>query len=301
MNKVFVLGADIGGSHITCAAIDVANAQPDMTTYTEVKVNSKAENANEILEAWAQAIVSTTQKLTNGTIKGLGLAIPGPFDYPNGIALYTGENDKFTSLYMCNVREQIAARTELKPEQIFFANDAACFGLGENWVGAGKGASHMVGITLGTGFGTVFMKDGKVITSGNEVPQGGELWNSPFRSTIAEDYASTRWFVKRYEELTGIKVSGVLDIAQAAAERPEVQQLFDEFATNLAEILAGPIQKFGAKKLIIGGNIAKASPLFLPKVQQAFDNQKLDVQVATSKLFEQAAVLGSAKLAIDSI
>ena len=41
-------------------------------------------------------------------------------------------------------------------------NDARAFGLAELRLGAGRGASSMVGLTLGTGIGGVFAVDGRV-------------------------------------------------------------------------------------------------------------------------------------------
>lgn len=301
MNKSYILGADIGGSHITCAAINIATAAIEKETYTEEKVNSKAEEPAEVLDAWAKAINAAASKVGSENVEGIGLAIPGPFDYVNGIALYTGENDKFAALYQLDVRSSISERTDIPANRIFFANDAACFGMGENWAGAGRSAKRMIGITLGTGFGAVYMKDGKHVTDGPGVPNGGELWDYPYKGTIAEDFVSTRWFVKRYAELTGIAVDGVYEVARVYNTSKESQQVFAEFSNTLADILYPSLKEFGAESLVIGGSIAKSAHLFIDQVHGILQQRGVDVRVAPSELFDQAAILGAAKLVINSI
>lgn len=297
----YILGADIGGSHIACAAVEVNTAKIDTNTYTEEKVDSKAEIANDIFEAWAKAINAVITKVGANKIQGLGLAIPGPFDYKNGIALYTGANDKFASLYQKNVKLELSQRTGIEQNRIFFANDAACFGMGENWAGAGKSSSRMVGITLGTGFGTVYMKDGKHVTDGQGVPKGGELWDYPYRGTIAEDFVSTRWFVKRFNELTGQTVTGAYEVAKAYETNAQAKQVFDEFGATLVDILTPSLKEFGATSLVIGGSISKSSHLFIPQIQENFRKNGLQINVAATELFDHAAIFGAAKLVLDSI
>ncbi len=45
----------------------------------------------------------------------------------------------------------------------FLINDARAFGLAELRLGAGRGASSMIGLTLGTGVGGVIAIDGRVV------------------------------------------------------------------------------------------------------------------------------------------
>jgi glucokinase len=44
------------------------------------------------------------------------------------------------------------------------------------------------------------------------------LWDSPFKDSICEDYLATRWFVNRYEELTGEQISGTKDLLDKPAK-----------------------------------------------------------------------------------
>ena len=44
-----------------------------------------------------------------------------------------------------------------------------------------------VGLTLGTGVGSAFAVDGKIVGKGRGVPPGGEIWDLPYRESIVEE------------------------------------------------------------------------------------------------------------------
>ena len=157
MNKKFVVGVDVGGSHITAGLIDMANKSYVPNTEVRKRVNSHAP-ADEILGIWAATIAEVDPK---GEYC-IGMAMPGPFDYQNGIALIKGFN-KYDELYGLNIRELLAERLNIKGEMIRFRNDAEAFLEGEVFCGAAKGFTDVIGITLGTGLGSAISKDGITI------------------------------------------------------------------------------------------------------------------------------------------
>ena len=130
----------------------------------------------------------------------IGIAMPGPFDYENGIS-YIKDQNKYEALYGLNIKEQLAKKLEISISDISILNDAACFLQGEVFGGAGQGFKRVMGLTLGTGFGSARSVDGKT--------DDADLWCSPYREGIAEDYLSTRWFLKQYKEISGKLVKNV--------------------------------------------------------------------------------------------
>lgn len=76
------------------------------------------------------------------------------------------------------------------------------------------------------------------MTTGSTVPEHGCLWHLPFKSGIANDYISTRWFLREYAALRGQQAKGVREIADLARENHELRALFVRFGRNLASILA---------------------------------------------------------------
>jgi len=298
MNHRAALGVDVGGTHISCGVVDLATGALDEASLGSADVDASA-GAGEILDAWCGPIDAALDSRAGAVVTGIGVAMPGPFDYGNGISYIKGLN-KYESLYGLNVRREFAARLRFPEDRILFLNDASCFALGENWVGAGRGFRRMVGITLGTGFGSALVSGGKCVESGRGVPPGGAFWNYPYRDSIAENFFSGRRLLKRYEELTGIKLSGVLELARAAtsdsAESSPAGRVFLEYAENLAAFLAPWLKEFGAEGLVIGGNIARSHGLFLPKMTEYFIEHGVRTRVVPSVLLDKAAIIGAAGL-----
>jgi glucokinase len=253
-------------------------------------------SAAEILDTWAAALKETLEMLPHTEIKGVGFAMPGPFDYEKGIALFERVK-KFESLYGVNVTQELKRRLDLPDTLPFrYTNDATAFAMGEAWAGEGNRFDRVVALTLGTGFGSAFLKNGISLTSGDDLPLDGCMWHIPFGDGIADDYISTRWFLSEYEKLTGKAVEGVFEMAELALEDPDVGQLFEEFGANMGEILLPHAKKFGAEVIILGGNISHAYHLFGNAFEEKLDEGELHVQVLVSELGEDAALLGSARI-----
>lgn len=109
--KKIALGTDIGGSHITCQLFNLDNNQPVEYTRHRVAANSRASK-NEILDEWVNAIRLATKNHKIPSLSGIGFAMPGPFDYRNGVAWFEGVQ-KFENLYGANIREEIKNRLNL--------------------------------------------------------------------------------------------------------------------------------------------------------------------------------------------
>lgn len=301
MNKLrrFSIGCDIGGSHISCALVDIDSGKIFENSIVNVKVDNSSE-AHIILDAWAKAIDQCKSNIPlDGSFIGIGFAIPGPFDYENGIALYDNSNQKFENLNNVDVTTEITSRLGIDKNQLKFTNDATAFALGSYWFGSGKGFKKMIAITLGTGFGSSFISHGKSIEEGNTVPDGGYLWDKPFEDGIADDYFSTRWFVNSFNDISNEKVTGVKQIAEFANEGNKTAiELFNQFGTNLGTCLTNPIANFEAEIVVIGGNIGEALSLFNPSLQKYLKAKNINITFKTSVLKESAAMLGATAIFI---
>jgi len=252
MNKKFVVGVDVGGSHITAGLIDMANKSYVPNTEVRKRVNSHAP-ADEILGIWAATIAEVDP---NGEYC-IGMAMPGPFDYPNGIALIKGFN-KYDELYGLNIRELLAERLNIKGEMIRFRNDAEAFLEGEVFCGAAKGFTNVIGITLGTGLGTAISKGGITIDA--------EMSVTPYKGEIIEEYVSTRGLVRTYFNLSGKKVENVKIIEEHIETDELASEAFKIFASDLTWFLHQFIQKTNPDFLVVGGNIANGWELFMNQV-----------------------------------
>lgn len=281
--KRWIVGIDIGGSHITAALIDLEKQCVLEESKVRRRVNSNG-SADEILQTWIEVlkivISGSPQEITS-----LRLAMPGPFDYENGISLIKGMN-KYESLYGLDIRADLAKHLAVVPENILFRNDAEAFLHGEVFCGAARSNRKAIGITLGTGLGSAVSLDG--------ITKDACLGVSAFKGGIAEDYISTRWFVKRYNELTGKKIEGTEALIALYGAEPAVERIFTEFSSNLSTFLASFILNEQPEVVVIGGNIAKTHALFLHEVTNQLKDSGIFTPLKIAELWEDGALLGAA-------
>jgi glucokinase len=291
MNKNrYNIGVDVGGSHISSALVNLSDGSVLKESICEVKIDSSGS-----IEHIVGSLRTVLQKTVAGqehTIESVGIAMPGPFDYPNGISLIKGVH-KLDAIYGLNLKQMI--RDSLPVDLIVFENDAVCFALGEHYAGAAKGTRRSLTVTLGTGFGSTFLVDGVAQTSGDGIPANGYLYNQPFGNSIADDYFSTRGFIGQWKEETGESVAGVKEIAEQAQQNNAVAlRIFETFAENLSEFIAPWLKRFKPEILVLGGSIARSAPLFIDKLRNKLINNGIDSAVNVCRLWDQAPIIGAA-------
>jgi glucokinase len=150
--------------------------------------------------------------------------------------------------------------------------------------GAAKDSCTAIGLTLGTGLGSAYYSNGEV--------KDANLWCSPFKNGIAEDYLSTRWFTMRYREVTGNTVSGVKELVSLSTDS-SVIKIFDEFGTNLGLFLRDMTAKRQADVIVIGGNIAHAFKFFHDSLLEALGARAQSL-LKRAALGEEASLIGAA-------
>ncbi|UCS93088.1 ROK family protein [Echinicola marina] len=282
MSSNKVIGIDIGGSHITAGMVNMKDYRLDESTVVRKAVHSQGD-AMTIIQQWKDAISSVPGY--DATDVKIGIAMPGPFNYPEGIS-FIKDQGKYQSLYELHVKEMLADALGIQVDQIHFENDAACFLQGEVASGAARSVKSAIGLTLGTGLGSSRYH--------GDFAQDAALWCSPFRGVIVEDYVSTRWFVKAYKERTGRSISEVRELTQNPENQGVAREIFREFGENLAEFLKIFIEKEQPEVIVIGGNITKAGELFIPVVQEELAKSNLSTPIRISELGESAALIGAA-------
>jgi glucokinase len=295
MEKISI-GVDVGGSHISSAAYVWGEHRFLPETLSEHELDNQ-KPSDEIISIWSKTIAETLKKVKPATAKGIGFAMPGPFDYYKGIALFKGLNKKYENLYGLNIAKEIRLPLSL-PESfpVRFINDATAFAIGESIAGSAAGASRCLAITLGTGFGSSFLENHIPVVSGEEVPENGMVYHLPFEKGTADDYFSTRGLLGRYFERTGKKLTGVKELAGMASGDPLAQELFHDFGLKMGIFLKPWIVKFGVEVLVIGGNISNAYPLFGESLNRSFAEDGMKVKTGISELKETASIIGSAAL-----
>jgi len=279
-NSSYVLACDIGGTHITSAIVHTQRWEIVPSTLTRIHVNSLA-GAKSIFQTWAQAINSCISTF-DGQISQIGIAMPGPFEYEKGISYMKNQN-KYDALYELQITSPLKNELLYPTVDIRYINDAAAFLQGEVFGRELSNADCILGITLGTGLGSAVWNKG-------EKAFDADLWKDHYRESIFEEYLVTRWFTKRFYELSGRQESGLKDIIEKHLHTDACQQLLAEYSEQLYDFIHHFSQKHPCNHFIIGGNIAKAWDLI---------NKKQDFSAFTinTPLYgEKAALIGAASI-----
>ncbi|MFD2742039.1 MULTISPECIES: ROK family protein [Sphingobacterium] len=279
----FVLACDIGGTHITSAIVDTETWLILSDTITRQHVDSSTD-AKSILLSWTDcmhACINNSKK----EINEIGIAMPGPFDYEEGRSLMIGQT-KYDSLYQMVVTQPIIENLVGLPiKKISYINDAAAFLQGEIFAQGLDYKDKILGITLGTGLGSAVWSNGQKAFD-------AALWEAPFRDTIFEEFLVTRWFTKRFNELTGLTKPGLKEILEEHGELRETAILLDEYVKHLLDFLAYFSSQHGATDFIIGGNITKAWNKICASQRSAIAQYNIEL----GKYQEHAAIIGAASL-----
>ena len=98
----------------------------------------------------------TEQYRGSGKFLGAGIGVPGIIDMESGMMRKSANLPGWSDY---PVRDEIERRLGAR---VCLDNDAKVAALGEQWLGAGRGAANMAMITLGTGIGGAIVLNGKI-------------------------------------------------------------------------------------------------------------------------------------------
>ncbi|WP_192085253.1 ROK family protein [Algoriphagus sp. Y33] len=275
-----LIGVDIGGSHISAAKVTLRGRVASFNCFEEADVDTFGDQES-IISAWAEVIRKAAGESVNYKV---GIAMPGPYDYENGISLIKDQG-KMASLYQLSVKDLLAESLGLPSSHLAFTNDAEAFLVGESYAGAGKEFQNSVGITLGTGLGSAI----KV----HEVVKDAKLWTAPFRDGIAEDYLGTVWFKKYALEQFGVEISGAKDLLSSDFDSEVAIKVFETFGRALGEFLFPYLIRLHSEGVVLGGKISLAGAHYLPTTRAYLETMGYPVPINISALGERAALIGA--------
>ncbi|WP_239619283.1 ROK family protein [Cohnella mopanensis] len=295
MDRNLILAFDVGGTQIKAAAVIGGAILEETISHYDSHANRSAE---EIVAHFADIAVDLLAKAGEepSLIGGIGMAFPGPFDYDAGVSYIRGLS-KFESLYGIpfgeRLEESIRSHGMLAPRLsssfgIRFENDAALFGLGEAGYGEASECNRAVCLTIGTGLGSCFLENGRLVQRRDDVPDQGWLYNVPYQDKIADDWISRRGILQLASEMR-LEPDGldVRDYAIAALDGDRLAaELFETFGRRMASILASSLRAFTPDRIVIGGQISKSGILFVPAFKKELENAGVlaDVKLSNNTL-----------------
>jgi len=280
-----VIALDVGGSSVKSALVA---ADRQIVGSICVDAIQSAAGAAEIFHRLATIIAGHLENIRD--VRGIAFAFPGPFDYEQGICFIQNVG-KYEALYGLNITESLKEILGIASLDVRYRNDGEAAILGEALYGAGIPYSRLLGLTLGTGFGSAFVAEGRLITQGTDVPPHGWLYSLPYGTQRADDVFSTRGLLARLQGL-GIYATDIASAIQMAdPNNIPLEKTFASFGADLGEFVQPFVSAFRADALLITGGIAETWNRFAP-----FVIQSLSIPVVKGILGARAALLGAAAL-----
>lgn len=286
MTRGDVVGAlDIGGTHVSGGRVEATSAAIDPRSRISEPLPARSSRT-ELLAA----ISRVTRSIAEPGIASLGVAVPGPFDYSSGVSEMS---HKLERLHGISLRSELREASGLDPAAICFLNDAEAFLLGEWWAGAAQGHIRAVGVTLGTGLGSAFSRDGEIVRTGREVPPGGELYRLHFRGVNVEETISRAALLRGYGAPAdeGIDVEQIAD--RAVAGEPAARGVFSDLGSALGQFLSPWLRAFAPSCLVVGGSIARSWALFGGALRAEL-RELSGATVTVAERLDDAPLLGAA-------
>jgi glucokinase len=316
MNNYYI-GLDIGGTKIAGALISGTGRVLTRTkTSTPKKVKPK-----DIYICITDAIDELIHVggINRSSIKGIGVGVPGIVDTRNHHIL-AAPNIALTGFPL-----SVSLKRKYRM-RVVMTNDVNAGLLGEAWLGAAKGLSHVVGIFPGTGVGGAVISDGKLLlgAQGAATELGhvimsidGPLCHCGNRGCL--EALTSRWAIERDIRVavkSGQKTivtelnDGKLDMIKSrilkealAKNDSVVKAVMGKAAMVLGKTAVSLNHTFNPQAIIFGGGVIKACgdymlPIVLKEVKaDPFFKDFNTCRILASKLGDDAVILGAARLA----
>lgn len=310
MKKEYAIGIDLGGTSVKYALID-----NEGVFHFQGKLPSMADVSAEAVVGQLIAAVNEVKGVAEKEgykIEGIGIGTPGIVDSTNRVVLGGAENIKgWENLPLA---DRIEAETGLPA---LLGNDANLMGLGETMHGAGRGATHVVFLTVGTGIGGAVVIDGKLFNG--FANRGTELGHVPLIANgepcacgsvgCLEHYASTSALVRRFSQQiaeAGIsypndEINGELIVRLYKQGDKIATESLEEHCDFLGHGIAGFINIFSPQRIVIGGGLSEAGDFYIQKVSEkafrySIPDCAVNTQIMAASLGNKAGSLGAASL-----
>ncbi len=271
------IGIDLGGTNMRVGLTDGASLVGSVIEPCPAK-GTEEEVLNQLKQQIAQ--------LMRPEVTGIGVGVPSVVDSQQGIVYNVANIPAWKEVHLKTILEQAFG------VPVAVNNDANCFALGVWRFGEGQGVSDMVGLTMGTGIGSGIIIGGKLYNGVNT--GAGEIGALPFKDADFEFYCSSRFFSQLHGD-TGANFG-----KRAQAGDPEALAVWQEFGSNVGELIKAVLFTYAPEAIIIGGGISSASPLFESAMRESLKSFPYPANVAATRIepstLPNAAMLGAAEL-----
>ncbi len=311
--KEIAIGIDIGGTNTVYGVIDRKG-----NTFFEGSVSTNDYNKPKDLATALHRIITEELMHLEGTyvIRGIGIGAP------NG-NYYNGTIEFAPNLIWKGVINLNQIFSQIFQVPVVVTNDANAAAMGELMFGAAKKMKDFIMITLGTGVGSGFVANGKIIYG--KYGFAGELGHTIISQDGRECACGRKGCLETYASVTGIVRTAQIMLAKSsrrshlreihkeeltgkiitnAARKGDTLalEIFDYTAKKLGFSLANAVAITNPEAIILFGGLAHSGDLLLEPTRRYLEETLLPIFRGSVKLIpselqhQNAAVLGAAAI-----
>jgi glucokinase len=289
MSGTRVIGVDLGGTKVLAGIVD-----EDGTVHETVERPTVTTSQAALLDELATIV----RELPQDGIGAVGFGIPSRIDHEHGLALGA------VNIPIRDVRfaEEMERRLKLPVEM---ENDASCAAYAEFRLGAGRGTSDLLALTLGTGVGGGVVSGGRLFRAYTEL---GHM-------VIIEDgepcqgACSGRGHVEAYCSGTAAGKVAKRVLGPDATAHDLVEQdhpALAEIGHHLGTAIGSLVNIFGSTRVVIGGGFGIAAfDQLVPSARLAVLREALApggqmLEIERAELGAEAGLIGAALIALEA-
>lgn len=301
----WILGADLGATHVTVALTDLRGRVLDLHEGA-CDVRNDPDAACAMLREFCERAVATRSGGRMPVI-GLGVAMPAPVSpiqpttFPTSILPawegHTGLEDVAEALGL----------------PLYVENDANAGALAELWWGRLRDLEHLTFVKLATGIGAGHIVSGQLYRGA--AGAAGELGhvsidpNGPpcicgNRGCVTSFVGTSALLRRTRDRLRDGRASSLSDetlhldglIDAALAGDPVAVEVLEEAAEYLGTVLAGLLNLMNPRAIILGGSLTRAGDRLLGPVRRAVKTRTLVDSVSSARI--EISDLGTENVAL---
>ena len=290
------IGIDVGGTTTKGVVLD-----------SDDQIVLRAERPTE-LQAGTKGILGLVDTLLEQAqargldVESIGIGAAGFVDVTRGVMTFSP-----TLVYDDpEIAEAVRARTSLRT---FVDNDANAAAWGEFRLGSAKGVTNLAFLTLGTGIGSGFVVNGRLLRGARGA--GAELGHTVVDPAgprckcglkgCLELFASGEAIERLAREATGREMTGMA-VAEAARKYDETaREVLRIAGSSLGVGLSNVVNLFDPQVIVLGGSVVGAGEAYLGPARDRLATmlaaqKRRPVRLDVSSLGKDAGVLGAALL-----
>jgi len=294
------IGVDVGGTKILAGVVDRDG---------DVARRESASTSKASQQALLEQLDAIVEGLMGDDVAALGFGLPSTIDQRAGRAV----SSVHVPLADLDFRDRMAERFGMP---VALDNDGNAAAIAEWQLGAGRGASHIVALTLGTGIGGGLILDGRpyrgAIGAGAElghivldyggVPCGGGCTGHGHFEALAAGSVADEAAVKRFG--AGADAERLLE--EALAGDQDARGDLEEIGHRLGAGIGSLVNIFNPELVIVGGGFSRAREVLFPALLETLAAEALPpgrdlVRVVPAHFGPEAGMIGAALVGFEAL